>query len=192
MDQPLKELPALTSLRQVAASERKIALLLRRRQRNTLRANAAKAQIDQKLAQVLAPVERDIFERAARIEEFASSSRGRLTRDGKLKTIELPHHAGEFRWVFSPPALFVANVKNAIASIRRKGLGAKRFLRVIYELDKEALGKAPEIARKVDGVSIRQDERFVIAPSNVPEKVEKNLTTGQWSIHTPKKKELQE
>jgi len=191
MDQPLTRFPAVASLRQAAASERRISNLLRRRQKIRLRADAQKAEIDRKLAQGLAPLEREIYERAARIEEFASHRRQKLTENGKTKTVLLPD-AGEFHWVFNPPALIVANLKEAIGSIRSKGLGVKRFLRVRYELNKEALLEAPDTARKVDGASIVQEERFVIAPAHTGEKVERNLRTLEWSITSPKKREPQQ
>lgn len=193
MDQPLTPTyPVVTSIVQAAASERRVGDLLRRRQRYMLRALEAKAKIDRELAARVRPLEEEVFARAALIEAFASEWRGRLTKDGQKKTVELPRRAGEFSWAFGPPALLVENLKKAIESVRRKGLGIKRFLRVSYDLNKEALLEAPSVVPKVDGAQIIQDERFIIRPANTLERVEKNLRTGSWSINASKKKEMQQ
>jgi len=65
----------------------------------------------------------------------------------------------------TPPAVFLRNVKSIIANL--KLLGLEQFIRVKEEIDKKAMLKEPEVAKKIKGVSISQYEEFVVKPTEL-------------------------
>lgn len=108
---------------------------------------------------------------------FAESHRHELTKDGKLKTVKLP--TGNFSWRLNPPSVSLSNVKSILKILKEKGL--KHFIRTKEEINKEAMLKEPDIAKEIKGVSIKQDEYFIV----VPAELEVEITT-----HTNKLKKV--
>ena len=94
---------------------------------------------------------------------YAEANRDELTENGKIKTIKAP--TGVFGWRMTPPAVFLRNVKAIIANL--KLLGLEQFIRVKEEIDKKAMLKEPEVAKKIKGVSISQYEEFVVKPTEL-------------------------
>ena len=94
---------------------------------------------------------------------YAEANRDELTENGKIKTIKMP--TGVFGWRMTPPAVFLRNVKSIIANL--KLLGLEQFIRIKEEIDKEAMLKEPEVAKKIKGVSISQYEEFVVKPTEL-------------------------
>ena len=94
---------------------------------------------------------------------YAEANRDELTENGKIKTIKAP--TGVFCWRMTPPAVFLRNVKSIIANL--KLLGLKQFIRIKEEIDKEAMLKEPEVAKKIKGVSISKYEEFVVKPTEL-------------------------
>ena len=70
---------------------------------------------------------------------------------------------GIFGWRMTPPAVSLHNVKSVLEVLKR--LNLKRFIRVKEEINKEAILKEPNIAKKVKGIFIRQDEEFFVKPA---------------------------
>jgi len=83
---------------------------------------------------------------------WADVYRDELTEKGKRKTVELP--TGIFGWRMTPPAVSLRNVKKILETI--KALGLTQFIRTKEEINKEAMLKEPDVAKKIRGVSISQ------------------------------------
>jgi len=94
---------------------------------------------------------------------FAESHRDELTEKGKKKTVSLP--TGDILWRLNPPAVSIRDAKKIIPLC--KSLGLERFIRIKEELDKKAMLNEPEVAGKIKGVTIKQDEEFVVKPSEI-------------------------
>lgn len=107
----------------------------------------------------------------ARIQGYADAHRGELTGDGKTKRAERP--AGIIGWRIDPPSVKLqpkATIKGVIAWLlqSRRTLRFRKFLRVKYELDKEAMLKDEATAETVPGISIMRDvEQFYIEPTQL-------------------------
>lgn len=106
---------------------------------------------------------------------YAQSHRSELTNSGKYKTVNLP--TGTFEWRLTRPKVSLKNVKSILEAL--KELGLKRFIRktVTEEVNKEKMLKEPNVAEKVEGVSITQHEEFIVKPAElkveIPFKVKK-------------------
>ncbi len=111
---------------------------------------------------------REELERAALdIFDFATTHRVALTADGK-KTADLG--TGTLSWRMTPPAVHIRNGDKVVEALT--DLGLRRFIRVKREPDKEAMLKEPEVAARVPGVSIGQDEVFAIRPTELSVEIE--------------------
>ncbi len=97
-----------------------------------------------------------------RLQAWAEANRARLTEDGKVKTVELP--AGKIAWRIRPPSIkLTQKLEDIIARLRAAGM--KKFLRVKYELNKEALLDEPMRAACIGGVKVIRDvEDFIVEP----------------------------
>lgn len=95
------------------------------------------------------------------LHTFAESRREDLTEGGKKKTVDLP--TGSMSWRFTPPAVSLKDVEKVKKEIAK--LTLVRFLRTKVEVDKEALLREPEVAKKIKGITISQKEEFVVKPS---------------------------
>lgn len=97
------------------------------------------------------------------VSAWCHANRDELTNGGKIKT----HHfaTGVVNWRLRPASVKLAGVKELVARLGRGAL--KRFLRVKYEVDKEALLRERDAARRIKGVTIVEGlEDFVITPSS--------------------------
>jgi phage host-nuclease inhibitor protein Gam len=117
---------------------------------------AAKARANQ----AAAPLEAAIAATVKALKTYATRERKSLLADGK-KSVVLP--GGEFGWRMTPAKVTVKKdaTEGIIANLEK--LGLKQYLRVVTELDKDALLKdRPTLA----GVSYAQTERFYTKPES--------------------------
>jgi phage host-nuclease inhibitor protein Gam len=98
---------------------------------------------------------------ARALQAWAEANRAKLTKDGRTKTHRLG--AGEVSWRARPPRVTLRGVKEVLAALKK--LRLKKFIRIKEEIDKEAMLREPDLARKVRGVTVASDgEDFVIKP----------------------------
>ncbi len=91
------------------------------------------------------------------LQAYCAAHRDRLAP--KKKSFAFP--AGVIGWRLTPPAVSIKGVEAVIALIRKRRLG--RFLRRgKVTIDKEAMLKEPDLAKKLDGVAISQVEEFYV------------------------------
>jgi len=130
--------------------------------------------LNDRIEKIKARAEEDISSHRKAIEElfagifiFAERHRDKLTEEGKKKTVHFS--TGDILWRRMPLAVSIAsrNVKKAIKFCKSSGL--KRFIRIKEELDKEAMLREREVAKKIWGVNIGQKEQFVVKPAEVVE-----------------------
>lgn len=101
---------------------------------------------------------------------YCEAHRDELTDGGKVKTAKFM--AGEVSWRFTPPAVSLKGVPKIIEAIKARRL-AKKFLRVTYTVNKEAMLEEQELARSISGVSIGQREELIFRPNKGGEVVGK-------------------
>ena len=187
MDQPLIENIAVPStLRGAGKQVRSIRSKLVRRDALVAERDHRKEAIDAKYAARLTSLDADVFRAAQGVEYFAAERREKLTEDGKHKTVDLPHDSGKLQWALNPPSANLNGKSNEeiLAAIKRLKGGSKKFIRVKEEIDLEALKDDPGAMARL-GISIQQPERFVIHPHDARDKVDKILSTQEWSVITP-------
>lgn len=95
------------------------------------------------------------------IQNYCEVNRNALTNGGKTGAHKFP--AGVVRWRKTPLKVTLRNVEAVIKAVKDAGLAAI-FLRVKEEIDKEAMGKRPDEAAKIKGVTIGGGEQFEIEP----------------------------
>ncbi len=109
-----------------------------------------------------APFKRSLNDLFERLQAYAEANRARLTGDGKVKTVELP--AGRIAWRIRPPSIKLTQKLEDVIERLRAG-GMKKFLRVKYELNKEAMLEEPMRAACIGGIRVIRDvEDFVVEP----------------------------
>ncbi len=95
------------------------------------------------------------------LETWCSDNRDALTDGGKVKSADLG--TGTVGWRLRPPKVTLRKVEALIDEIRK--LRLHRFLRVSYEVNKDAMLADPERARKLAGVKIGSaGEDFYVEP----------------------------
>ena len=101
--------------------------------------------------------ERDAL--VAGLEAFAAAHRRQLA--GKGKTVRLP--AGEFGWRLRPPRVTISRKVDVIAELEERGLA--RFIRIIKEVNREAIREEPEAVADVPGITVGSaGEDFWVKP----------------------------
>ena len=108
------------------------------------------------------PLRDAIQSRIDGVQIWAEANRATLTRDGKVKTAQLP--AGELAWRITPPSVTVRGLEAVLQRLHVMGL--KEFIRPKEEINKEAILETPTAhpVRAVEGISITQREEFLITP----------------------------
>lgn len=96
------------------------------------------------------------------VQIWSEANRAALTRDGKVKTAQLP--AGEIAWRTTPPAVTVRGLEAVLTRLHTMGL--REFIRAKEEVNKDAILDTPTAhpVRQVEGISITQREEFVVVP----------------------------
>jgi phage host-nuclease inhibitor protein Gam len=129
-------------------------------------AEAAIARIKLSSTAVLAPIAEQLEREISGIEKFAEANRSTLLV-GDAKSISLS--AGRIGWRMSPMrvSFLKKGAERALAFLEAHKM--KKYLRVVTEIDKEALLKdRPE----VDGVKYKQGDEFFVEPNREPTHVE--------------------
>jgi len=129
------------------------------------------------------PYEEDISRLVGVLFAYAESHRDELTDKGKRKTVPLP--TGEFKWRLTPAALSLENEDKTVEEL--KNLGFENLIRVIEEVDKketlkELQREESELAEKLEGVSIKQHELFIIKPAELKLEIKKDVETLKRAI----------
>lgn len=157
---------ATARLQEIGSTERKITGINKKLNDRIDKLKAAAIKVAQ-------PLSDRTLELVEGLYEFAEANRAELTEGDKTKTITLP--TGTLAWKKTPPAVHLKKVAEVIAAIKKLGLG-KKFLRTADpEVDKNAMLKEPELAKKITGVTITQDEQFIVKPSESNAEITKTL-----------------
>lgn len=106
--------------------------------------------------------------RLSAIEAYCDANRAALTEDGKVKFHRFD--SGEVKWRDAPPRVTLPKRKQKVAVILAWLLEAPRnfrkFVRVVHEIDKEAMLADAALAREVPGVKIESaGEAFYVTPN---------------------------
>lgn len=96
------------------------------------------------------------------VSAWCHANRAELTGDGRIKTHRFA--TGVVNWRLRPASVTLKGVKELVERLRKGRF--KRFVRVKYEVDKDALLKEREVARRIKGVTLVEGvEDFVITPN---------------------------
>jgi phage host-nuclease inhibitor protein Gam len=94
------------------------------------------------------------------VEIWCDANREALTDGGRTKTVNLA--SGEVKWRTSPPKVVIKKADQVLEVLRQRGL--TDYIRVKEEISKEAILASPDAVAGIRGISIEQDEQFVIEP----------------------------
>lgn len=133
------------------------------RERARLEADMAEeiARIRERFEKLAEPHGRAISQLTKGVEIWCAANRDGLTEGGKRKTATFT--TGEVRWRMTPPKVTVRNPDEVIRQLRE--LQALRFIRVVEEVNKEAILAEPGVVDGfVRGLSISQREEFEVLP----------------------------
>ncbi len=132
------------------------------RQRETIETsmNAELAKIKARYEALAEPVNRCIKAQMAALQFFCEQNREDLCGSG-VKTVKFGN--GEVSWRWRPPKVMIRSAAKVIAWCLDHALAG--FVRVIHEVDKEAMLGDPVAARAVPGVTIASaGEDFIVKP----------------------------
>ncbi|HVY34853.1 MAG TPA: host-nuclease inhibitor Gam family protein [Caulobacteraceae bacterium] len=119
------------------------------------------AKLKEAAERAAAPLKTELAQAQARVQGFCEANRAALTHGERTKTVQLA--TGKVSWRLRPPAVSVRGVEAIVSYLHSQGL--VQFLRTKFEIDKEAMLKAPLQACLVPGVTIGSEgEDFVIEP----------------------------
>lgn len=100
------------------------------------------------------------------LEAYGAANRTKLTDDGKSKTVSMP--GGYIGWRVRPPKVTLRDKVETIVEWLKTSRFRRRFLRIKWELSKEAMLAAPALAKSVPGVTITRDvEDFFVFPAGL-------------------------
>lgn len=145
---------------QASAVVAEIGAAQRELQRIEAAMNDALATIKEEFEIQAAPIKGLVETKTKALQIWGEANRATLTREGKVKTAQLP--AGEIGWRTRPPRCLVRGEEAVIETLRRIGLA--RFIRTKEEVNKEACLNEAAVAKSVPGISITQGEDFFVQP----------------------------
>lgn len=143
----------------VGAQIAAIGELQRERTRLETRMNDELASVKARYEADVGPVNAAIKDLSEGVQTWCEAHREELL-DGRRKFCRFA--TGQVQWRMGPPKVKLARVKELIARLQADG--PRRFLRTKVEVNKEAMLAEPALAAGIRGVSIVQDEDFVITP----------------------------
>lgn len=144
-----------------AADIRKIGDLQRQALRGQTEMNDAIAHITAQFQPQLEAVSEQLTTLQEGVQAWCEAHRDDLTNGGKTKTANLI--TGEVQWRKRPPSVSVRGAEAVIEALKR--LGLSKFVRVVEEVNKEAILNEPDEVRGVAGIKVVKDvEDFVITP----------------------------
>lgn len=152
--------PVPQNLDEANASVREIGMAQRELARIEAQMNDALAATKEEHETLAAPHKEAIAARTAALQTWCEANRATLTKEGKVKTAQLP--AGEIGWRMRPPRCTVRGEESVLDAMRR--LGLIRLIRTKEEVNKEACLNEPHIAGAVPGITISQGEDFFVVP----------------------------
>lgn len=96
------------------------------------------------------------------VQVWAEANRAALTRNGKVKSAQLP--AGAIEWRTTPPSVRITGL-DAVLQRLRKAFG-DAFIRTREDPNKEAILATPtdHPVRQLEGITIAQREEFAVVP----------------------------
>jgi phage host-nuclease inhibitor protein Gam len=124
------------------------------------------SKIKQESTLVLAPIAERILREISGIKQYAEANRTSLLV-GDAKSISFS--AGRIGWKMTPlrVSFIKKGAEKALAFLKANKM--KKYLRVVTEIDKEALLKDRPV---VDGVGYKQQDEFFVEPNRDPSKIE--------------------
>ena len=118
------------------------------------------ARIKDTYDQRLKPLKEEREALVSGLETWAATRRKALTK-GRTKTVRFP--AGEFGWRLRPPRVTVSRKIDVIAELEVRGL--ERFIRVVKEVNREAIREEPQAVADVPGITVGSaGEDFWVKP----------------------------
>jgi phage host-nuclease inhibitor protein Gam len=137
-----------------------IGRLQRDRERIQADMNDEIAKIKERYEAQALPLAEKIKALSSGVQTWCEGNRDTLTQSNKTKTVVLA--SGKINWRMRPPKISLRGKEKILEELKKMGL--KRFIRLIEEINKEAMLAEPNVASTVPGVSIEQSEDFVITP----------------------------
>jgi phage host-nuclease inhibitor protein Gam len=165
-------IPKVTSLSEVTRAMITISAIQQRKEEYRLKKQKQINGITAMIANSDEEADKEIAVIFESIFRFAQENKIELTNHNRIRTIKLL--TGRFGWRESPSSVHITNKKTVLESITK--LKLERFIRYEPEINKEAILKEPEIAKTINGVSIKKPEMFFIKPTSINEEFEKRLT----------------
>lgn len=126
--------------------------------------NQALADTKQKFVEQSQPLEAQAKELFKGLQTYCDAHRQTLTGGDKSKTVDFG--TGKVSWRHNPAKVsFRGKVEEIVARIKDAGDEFKAFLRETVEVDKVAMLRNPNLAKKIDGVKIASaGETFTVEP----------------------------
>jgi phage host-nuclease inhibitor protein Gam len=159
---------ALPQLTRAEVEEKIGAIAIEQAKVTKLQADADRriAQIQQQLAEALVVPNAFIAANVDLVLRWADANRADLCAKDS-KTVKFA--TGEVAWRLDPPSVSVPKKPEKLKAIVKALLKKKlrRFVRVKFELDKEAILKEPEKIAGVEGLTINQAETISLKPNQV-------------------------
>jgi len=97
----------------------------------------------------------------ALLNAYFTEHQKELTENGRISVVAFP--SGEMAVFLTNPALSIKGEKRVIAEL--KSSGRKRFIRILEEVNKDAVLLEPEAVADIKGIMIIRKERFLVRPN---------------------------
>lgn len=109
------------------------------------------------------PMQDEVDDLIAGIQDYCSSNRATLTKNGKTKSYKFFH--GTIGWRTRPPKVSLRGIPQILETLKKKKL--TDFIRTTDEVDKEAILKSPSKVKGVKGITVGSEgEDFYIEPTD--------------------------
>ena len=142
------------------------------------------ARLRKKLGKTLRGKRREALRHARGLHTFAKLHRKELTDEERKKTVATV--AGVLQWYVRQDPIRFVNKHEKIGQVierLKKTKNGQRFVRMVFELDKEALHRHPRIAAKL-GIIASSSERFAIKPKGTQKRIVKRARSNAFDIKT--------